>query len=88
MQPPRWRRTAGLSPQLLVVAPQDASNPNLIKLTLAIEGPETRLLGLVGDVESGTPAIRFRAWRINRLSGETPGLRLEATAVAAWAGPR
>lgn len=85
----RIRATAAraqLGPPSLALPPEDPTNPNLIRIELALEGPEMRLLRFVADLERDAPAVRLRTWRISRLDAPTPGLRLEATAVAAWGG--
>lgn len=65
-------------------APQDASNPNLLRIELLASGPEEALLRFIAAVEQGSPAVRLRAWRIERGAGEPVPLRLQATALAAW----
>jgi hypothetical protein len=77
---------AGLPAPALRTGPQVAALPNLIRVAVAAEAPEPALLAFVSDLERGAPPVRLRAWRIVRLDGEAPRLRLEATAVAAWGG--
>ena len=78
---------AGLPFLGLRAGTQVAAIPNLVRVGIAAEGPEPAVLGFVGDLERGTPAVRLRAWRILRPESGAPRVRLEATAVAAWEGP-
>lgn len=80
--------TVGLGVGNFALADQESGNPNFVRIGFLIEGPEARVLGFIGDLERGLPAIRLREWRVERVEGPTPTLRLRAVAVAAWEGPQ
>ncbi|WP_162806438.1 hypothetical protein [Sphingosinicella terrae] len=80
--------SAEIVPSQIEPAPQDSSNPGLVRVAVVVEGAESRILDFVERLERDPPAIRLRAWRIGRLEGEASGLRLDAVAVAAWEAPR
>jgi hypothetical protein len=63
-----------------------AENPNLIRLSVAAEGEEQKLLRFIAALETGSPAIRVREWRIRRADADPALLRLEAVVLAAWGG--
>jgi hypothetical protein len=70
--------------------PVSAANSKEPRLTLDIvaTGPEPALATFIGDVEQGSPLIRFQHWKLS--APETAGgpARFEAQAITVWNTPR
>jgi hypothetical protein len=75
------------APSLAHEAP-NAANPNLIGINVRAEGDEQQMLRFIAAVESGTPALRLRTWRLVRVQEEPSRLQLDALVLGAWAGPQ
>lgn len=56
--------------------------PGLVTLQVRMSGPEKAVIALTGEIERGTPLIRFRSWKVAALSDG--GVRVEGEVVAAW----
>lgn len=68
------------------VTPEQASDSKSrqIGAVVSATGTETAIISFLTDVESGSPLVRFKAWKLARSDGAPGTVKFEAVAAAVW----